>query len=312
MRAAPTFFIQQENLMETRQFGSTDMKVSVLGFGGAEIGFEKATVEVVARLLGDALDAGLNVIDTAECYLQSEELIGAAVAARRNDFHLFTKCGHFEGPYVEDWRPDSLLRSIQRSLKRLKTDRVDLVQLHSCSEGELRKGDVIAALQRAREQGYTRYLGYSGDGQAARYAIETGAFDAIQTSLSITDQEAIDLTLPLARERSMGVIVKRPLANAVWRHAQKPENTYVQPYWERLQKLNYDFLKADPKKTVSIALGFTVSVPGVHTAIVGTSKPGRWRENAALLESEPLSPQQFQAIRTRWHQAADAAWVGQT
>jgi aryl-alcohol dehydrogenase-like predicted oxidoreductase len=298
--------------METRQFGSTDMKVSVLGFGGAEIGFEKATVKVVARLLGDALDAGLNVIDTAECYLQSEALIGEAVGVRRNDFYLFTKCGHIEGSYVEDWRPDSLLRSIKRSLKRLKTDRVDLVQLHSCSEGELRKGDVIAALQRARERGYTRYLGYSGDGQAARYAIETGAFDALQTSLSITDQEAIDLTLPLARERSMGVIVKRPLANAVWRHAQKPEKTYVQPYWERLQKLNYDFLKADPKKTVSIALGFTVSVPGVHTAIVGTSKPGRWRENAALLESEPPSPQQFQAIRARWHQAAESTWVGQT
>jgi aryl-alcohol dehydrogenase-like predicted oxidoreductase len=298
--------------METRRFGKTDMQVTVLGFGGAEIGFEKATPDTVSRLLSSALDAGLNVIDTAECYLASEELIGQAVGSRRKDFYLFTKCGHPEKPGVGDWRPESLLQSIERSLRRLKTDRVDLVHLHSCSEQELRKGDVIAALKRACERGYTRYIGYSGDGHAARYAIETGAFDVLQTSVSIADQEAIDLTLPLARERSMGVIVKRPLANAVWRHAQKPENTYVQPYWERLQTLNYDFLKADPKKTASIALGFTVSVPGVHTAIVGTSKPGRWRENAALLESEPLSPQQFQAIRARWHQAADAAWVGQT
>jgi aryl-alcohol dehydrogenase-like predicted oxidoreductase len=297
--------------METRQFGKTDMKVSVLGFGGAEIGFEKATVEVVARLLGDALDAGLNLIDTAECYLQSEELIGQAVAARRDQFHLFTKCGHPDGPYVGDWRPDSLLRSIERSLTRLKTDRVDLVQLHSCSEEELRKGDVIAALERARALGYTRYIGYSGDGQAARYAIETGAFDALQTSLSITDQEAIDLTLPLARERSMGVIVKRPIGNAVWRHAKKPENTYIVPYWERLQKLNYDFVSGDPKRTFAIALGFTLRVPGVHTAIVGTAKPGRWRENAALVESHPLSQAQFQSIRDRWRQAASADWVGQ-
>jgi aryl-alcohol dehydrogenase-like predicted oxidoreductase len=298
--------------MEIRQFGKTDMKVKILGFGGAEIGFEQASVPVVARLLGEALDAGLNVIDTAECYLESEELIGQAVAARRNEFYLFTKCGHPEGPQAEDWRPDSLFRSIERSLKRLATDRVDLVQLHSCSEAELREGDVIAALERARERGYTRYIGYSGDGRAARYAIETGAFDALQTSLSIADQEAIELTLPLARERSMGVIAKRPIANAVWRHAQKPENSYIQPYWERIQTLDYDFLKADPKQIVSIALQFTLSVPGVHTAIVGSSKPGRWRENAELLEAEPLSPQRFEAIRARWRERASAAWVGQT
>jgi aryl-alcohol dehydrogenase-like predicted oxidoreductase len=297
--------------METRQFGKTDMKVSVLGFGGAEIGFEKATVEVVGRLLGDALNAGLNVIDTAECYLQSEELIGQAVASRRSDFYLFTKCGHPEQPMVGDWRPESLLKSIERSLQRLKTDRVDLVQLHSCSEAELRRGDVIAALQRARDKGQTRFIGYSGDGPVARYAIECGAFDALQTSLSIADQEAIDLTLPLARERQMGVIVKRPLGNAVWRYATKPDNGYVQPYWERLQALAYDFLKSDAQKIASIALNFTLNVPGVHTAIVGTAKPGRWRENAALLAPGPLEPDRFDAIRSRWRATAKSTWVGQ-
>jgi aryl-alcohol dehydrogenase-like predicted oxidoreductase len=297
--------------METRQFGKTDMKVSVLGFGGAEIGFEKATVPIVGQLLEDALDAGLNVIDTAECYLQSEELIGQAVAQRRDDFYLFTKCGHPERPMVGDWRPESLLKSIERSLQRLKTDRVDLVQLHSCSEDELRKGDVIAALVGARNKGYTRYIGYSGDGQAARYAIECGAFDSLQTSVSIADQEAIDLTLPLARERNMGVIVKRPIANAAWRHAQKPENAYVQPYWERLQKLKYDFLQSDTSNVVATALRFTLSVPGVHTAIVGTAKPGRWRENAALLEAGPLANERYEAIRSRWREVADAAWHGQ-
>ena len=166
--------------METRQLGGMDMQVGVLGFGGAEIGFERAEPEAVARLLGEALDAGLNVVDTAECYLDSEELIGRAVAGRRGDFYLFTKCGHPERPGVEDWRPGSLLASIGRSLRRLQTDPVDLVQLHSCSEPELRRGDVIAALQRAREKGYTRYIGYSGDGPAARSAIERGAFDALQ------------------------------------------------------------------------------------------------------------------------------------
>ena len=95
--------------MEKRAFGRTGMEVSALGFGGAEIGFENADADTVARLLNSALDAGLNVIDTAECYLASEELIGQAVADRREEFFLFTKCGHPDGLGVADWRPESLL-----------------------------------------------------------------------------------------------------------------------------------------------------------------------------------------------------------
>ena len=229
--------------MEQRKFGKTDMRVSVLGFGGAEIGFEHASPDAVEKLLGVALDAGLNVIDTAECYLESEELIGQAVSKRRDDFHLFTKCGHPDLPGKPDWRPESLLKSIERSLKRLKTDRVDLVHLHSCSEEELRKGDVIAALEEAKSKGYTRYIGYSGDDKAARYAVECGAFDSLQTSVSVFDQQAIELTLPLARERGMGVIAKRPLGNAVWRYSERPEG-YHQEYYDRAQKAaNISWLK---------------------------------------------------------------------
>src|ERR1051325_2232904 len=117
--------------MEKRQLGKTDMQVSVLGFGGAEIGFEGATEETVARLLKGALDAGLNVIDTGECYEGSEELIGRAVSGRRADYYLFTKCGHPRGVGSEDWSPQSLLESIERSLRRLRTDRLGLKQLYT-------------------------------------------------------------------------------------------------------------------------------------------------------------------------------------
>src|SRR4051812_9525306 len=161
--------------MEKRQLGQTDMQVSVLGFGGAEIGFEGATPETVERLLRSALDAGLNVIDTGECYEGSEALIGQTVSDRRADYYLFTKCGHPRGVGSEDWSPSSLLESIERSLGRLKTDRLDLIQLHGCSEAVLRKGDAIAALQTARERGYVRYIGYSGDSLAAKYAVDCGA-----------------------------------------------------------------------------------------------------------------------------------------
>jgi aryl-alcohol dehydrogenase-like predicted oxidoreductase len=299
--------------MEKRQLGKTDMEVSVLGFGGAEIGFEGATEETVARLLEGALDAGLNVIDTGECYEGSEELIGRTVADRRSDYYLFTKCGHPRGVGSEDWSPDSLLESIERSLRRLRTDRLDLIQLHSCSESVLRKGDAIAALQTARTKGYARYLGYSGDSHAARYAVECGAFDTLQTSINIADQEAIELLLPLARKNGLGVIAKRPIANAAWKESHKPISPYHHSYWERLKKLRYDFIHdLGTEDSVAHALRFTLSVPGVHTAIVGTTKPERWQENAAIVAHGPLSDAEFNAIRERWEEIAPAGWVGQT
>jgi aryl-alcohol dehydrogenase-like predicted oxidoreductase len=295
--------------MERRRLGATDIEASVLGFGGSEIGYQRVSGRTVARLLEGALDAGLNVVDTAECYEDSEVLIGRAIGGRRRDYHLFTKCGHSGGWGRADWRPAALLKSIERSVQRLATDHVDLVQLHSCSLEVLRKGDVIAALERARERGLTRYIGYSGDGEAARYAVECGRFDTLQTSVSIADQEAIELTLPLAVTRNVGVIAKRPIANAAWRYARKPAESYYQPYWTRLRALDYDFVRgADAAAT---ALRFTLSVPGVHTAIVGTTKPERWRENADSLRSGRLPPAAFERIRARWREIAEPSWDGQ-
>jgi aryl-alcohol dehydrogenase-like predicted oxidoreductase len=298
--------------MEYRKLGKTGMNVSVLGFGGWEIGYQHISLRTVKKLVNEAVDAGINVIDTADCYATSEELIGEAVGKRRNDFYLLTKCGHESGWSYSDWRPESLLRSIQRSLKRLKTDHLDLVQLHSCSEAELRKGAVIDTLKRAREHGYTRFIGYSGDSQTALYAVECGEFDTLQTSINIADQEALDLFLPLAGKSDIGVIAKRPVANVAWQNGDRPPtDTYGRPYWERLQKLQYELLRGRLKQTVAHALRFTVSVPGVHTAIVGTTKPGRFTENGAAVSAGPLPKEMFEDIRARWHEVAQPTWVGQ-
>lgn len=300
--------------MEKRRLGKTDMDVTVLGFGGAEIGYQKTAEDTAAELLNGALDAGINVIDTAECYQASEEMIGRAIGKRRKEFYLFTKCGHPHGmESAANWSKNSILQSIERSLKQLQTDRIDIVHLHSCSESELRKGEVIDALQTARERGHTRYIGYSGDSRAAHYAAECGAFDTLQLSINIADQEAIDLTMPIAREKNLGVIAKRPIANAAWKTGHKPIDSYQHEYWERLRKLNYDFLRhADLETGIGIALRFILNVPGVHTAIVGTTKPERLPQNAKLLEAGPLSEQEFHAIRHRWEEVAPRIWVGQT
>lgn len=298
--------------MEKRTLGKTGMEVSVLGFGGAEIGYQGVPFEQVERLLGKALDAGLNVIDTAECYRNSEELIGRAIGKRRQEYFLFTKCGHASGFDLPDWDPPMLEQQIDRSLKRLQTDSVDLLQLHSCSKDLLEKGDVIRVLEKARDAGKTRFIGYSGDGEDARFAINTGRFDTLQTSINIADQEALRLTLPLAHDKQMGVIAKRPIANAAWRTGSRPQDAYHQPYWDRLQKLNYEFLKEQLSDSISIALRFTLGSPGVSTAIVGTTNPDRLSENAKFLEAGPLSPEEFEMIRDRWDEVAEPDWVGQT
>jgi aryl-alcohol dehydrogenase-like predicted oxidoreductase len=299
--------------VERRQFGKTDMKVSILGFGGAEIGYQQASPKDVERLLNSAFDAGLNVIDTAECYMESEELIGQAVSHRRQDYYLFTKCGHARGFDLSDWDPKLIEKSIDRSLQRLRTDYVDVIHLHSCSEEILRRGEVIEVLQKAKQAGKTRYIGYSGDKQDALYAIELGVFDSFETSVNIADQEAIDLTIPRAVERGLGVIAKRPVANAAWLSKERPQSEYNVPYWERLRELNYAFTQGDTTaaSSVATALRFTLSIPGVHTAIVGTQNPDRYQQNAQILAEGLLDESQYKAIRDQWKAIAKADWVGQ-
>lgn len=308
--------------MEHRVLGRTGLSVSVLGFGGSEIGFQGADEATVRALLTSALNAGLNVIDTAECYPNSEDLIGRTVAHRRGDYVLLTKVGHEHGlGKGEDYSEASIARTIDRSLERLRTDHVDVVQLHSCGVEVLERGEAIEALRAARAAGKTRFIGYSGDNEAALWAVRSGAFDTLQTSASVADQWSIEHTLPLAAERGMGVIAKRPIANGAWRDEHEPTGAYQHEYWKRLRALDYPFLSAWNKSGPEAghhAMRFTLGVtdgkgtPLVHTAIVGTQNPSRWGENAAGLARGMLSATEIGEIRRRWGQVATAEWKGQT
>ena len=297
--------------MEKRKFGKTDMEFSVLGFGGAEIGREVTQADV-GELLNAALDAGLNVIDTAAAYWESEKLIGEAVGKRRKEFYLLTKCGALDGFTRYDWSKKGILETIENSLRNLKTDHLDIAQLHSCDSEILNRGEAIEALQRAQEKGYTRFIGYSGDNEDAKLALEMDVFDSLQTSVSIADQAAIEGLIKTAKEKEIGVIAKRPIANAVWRHKEKPSDSYHHEYWDRIQKLKYEFLEKGLEQATAHALRFTLSIDGIDTMIVGTTKPGRWSENAKYVAEGNLSGEEFEAIRNRWKEVGGEGWKQMT
>jgi len=300
--------------IEYRVLGKTGIRVSALGFGGSEIGYQEVAQRTVDKILGTALDAGINVVDTAECYANGEQLIGKALAHRRAEVTLMTKCGHarLDSASQPDWDPRMLASSIDRSLKNLRTDHVDVMQFHSCSKETLRDDRVVEVLTRARDAGKTRYIGYSGDSEDAVHAVEMGIFDTLQISLSIADQEAIDVVMPKAAARGMGVIVKRPIANAAWRSGTKPPaDWYTQPYWDRLQKLRYDFLGRDVETAVATALRFTLGTAGVSTAIVGTTRVERIAQNIGYASRGALPTSEYEAIRARWKSVARADWTGQ-
>ncbi|MBM4780026.1 MAG: aldo/keto reductase, partial [Archangiaceae bacterium] len=140
--------------MHRRMFGKTGLEVSVLGFGGSELGFDDGvTDQKVAALLHPAIDAGLNVIDTASAYLASEQLLGRALVGRRDQVHLFTKCGATDGFSRSDWSARGIRSQLEQSLRALKTDHVELLQLHSCGIDTLERGEAIDALETLKREG---------------------------------------------------------------------------------------------------------------------------------------------------------------
>lgn len=297
--------------MEKRTLGRTGLEISRLGVGLAEIGFNRLDAAEAGRVLNLALDSGITFLDTAACYDISEELIGQTVAHRRDEYVLATKCGHVTGGYTgEAWTAQTVTDSIDRSLRRLQTDHLDLVQLHSCGVDVLEKGEVIEALKAAQQAGKTRFIGYSGDNEPAAWAVQSGHFDTLQTSFNLTDQRArLNLFAP-AKAQNMGVIVKRPIANGAWGAASSPSD-YADQYFARAQAMmKAGPIDAAPENRILAALGFTLSHPEVDTAIVGTRNPDHMRANIEMVENQlPISPavvnelhRRFEALDDDWRQ----------
>lgn len=303
--------------MEKRLLGKTGLKVTPLGFGTAELGFLDITQATCDKLLNGVLDAGIALIDTAECYGAAEEKIGSAVSSRRDEYILVTKCGHkSEDNEPPEWSPEGITASAERSLRRLKTDHVDVLLLHSCSLDDLKRDDLITAFLKLKEWGLASYVGYSGDNEALEFAIQMGIFDCIETSLSICDQVNLDGTLARANEANLGILIKRPLANSCWRDMTRYGSfydEYTAAYTRRFNTMNLSPQSLGFEGDwLELALRFTVYQPGVHSAIIGGKNPDHIREDVMLAGKGALPPEVVERLRKAWHEHNDGSWKGET
>jgi len=307
--------------MQTVPFGKTGFDTSRLGVGLSEIGsFEISDQDQASDVLNTALDSGINFLDTSACYGISEQLVGKGVSNRRDDYFLATKAGHFvprgDG---EDWTYQTVVDSIDRSLRLLQTDHVDLVQLHSCEIDVLEKGEVIRALQEAEQAGKTRFLGYSGDNEAAHWAVDSGLFASLQTSYNLVEQRArTSKLLEKATANGMGTIIKRPIAGGVWGKS-RPEagiddaGGYNTPYLERAKAIRaLGDIENEPDDGILTALGYTLSDTNVSVAIVGTTNPSHMATNIMQIDNDlPISESVIAELNRRFEEL-DSDWAQRT
>jgi len=289
-----------------RPLGRTGLAVPALGLGAGEVGDARVDEAAAGHLLQEALDLGVTLVDTARSYGLSEERIGRHLAHRRGEYVLVTKVGYgVEGE--ADWTAGCVRRGIDEALVRLRTEVIDLVLLHSCGPEALAGEGILGALDDARRAGKIRAAGYSGENAALGQAIASGRFGAVECSVNLCDQRGLDGALPDAAARGLGVVAKRPLANAPWRHAARPVGQYVEPYWERWQAMG---LGSGGLAWDELALRFAAFAPGVSCCIAGTARVEHLRRNVEAVAKGPLPPAQVEAIRVAFR-AHDRGWEGQ-
>jgi len=290
--------------MVYRDFGNTGLKVSALGLGAGQIGDHSIPDEQINDLLNFALDNGITLIDTARGYGASEERIGKFISHRRNEFVLSTKVGYGIQGFT-DWTYDIIIAGVNDALRIMKTDYIDIVHLHTCPKETLQHNWVIEALLKTVEDGKVKVAAYSGENEDLSYAVNSGRFRSIQTSVNISDQRDIDTTISEAKNREMGVISKRPLANAPWRFSEQPYGNYCEQYWLRWKKMNLDF-DIEPNE---LFLRFSAFANGVDCIITGTSNIKNLKKNLQLVEKGPLPEEVYTYIREAFKKNDDN-WIG--
>jgi aryl-alcohol dehydrogenase-like predicted oxidoreductase len=291
--------------MDIRDFGKTGLRVSAIGFGGGQIGDAKLDESFAGTLLNEAADAGITLFDTARGYGLSEERIGRHLKHRRHSLVYSTKVGYGIQGHA-DWTYGCVEAGIYEAMQRLQTDCIDIVHLHSCPVEILERGEVIRALEDAKHAGKIRVAAYSGDNDALEWAVASGRFGGMMSSINICDQRVLERGLPWAKDRNMGALAKRPVANAPWRFAHRPYGDYAEEYWHRWKTMQLD-VGMDWQEA---AIRFAAYTWGVDSLIIGSTKIEHIKANIALVERGALDAGVYNALRNAFR-AHDQGWTGQ-
>lgn len=291
-----------------RRLGRTGLDVTTLGYGSMELRNEwpsrDTTEEQAEVILNHVLDSGINFIDTAIDYGDAEERIGRHISHRRSEYILATKCGCLSGellasappvdrisrhPHV--FTPDNIIRGLEQSLTRMRTDYVDLMQFHiSPSRDQLLKEGGLECLEDLKRQGLVRSIGMSGVAPNLLDHIEMDVFDEFQIPYSAMQRDHEDL-ITAAGEAGAGIVIRGGAAKG-------GPGKETGKMWDAWQSVDLTDLQGDMTRQQFI-LRFTLSHPHVDTTIVGTINPDHLAENIGAAKQGALPSEIYEAAKER-------------
>jgi aryl-alcohol dehydrogenase-like predicted oxidoreductase len=299
----------------TRALGRTGANVTILGYGAMELrgqpGGPEITDEDAGRLLNAVLDDGINLIDTSPDYGRSEELVGTHVGHRRDEFFLASKCGcpaefpaDVPPPYPHDYSQQNVRVNVEQSLRRLRTDRLDLVQVHmSPPVATLEADHTIETLKELQAEGKIRFIGMSGILPNLPDHIAMNVFDAFQIPYSAVQRDHENL-ITEAADKGAGTLIRGGAARGA---ASEEKNWTVGPLTQQpgVGQRNWEtsgmgaLLDEAGIGRMEFILRFTLSHPGLSTTIVGTANPAHLAGNIATAEKGPLPADLYEEAKKR-------------
>ncbi|WP_018752548.1 aldo/keto reductase [Paenibacillus sanguinis] len=289
--------------MKLNRLGSSDLLVSEIGLGCMSLGMDERKA---IAIIHEALDRGVNLLDTADLYDsgRNEEIVGKAIRGRRDQVIIATKVGNRRIPGQEGWSWDAsksyILAAVKDSLRRLNTDYIDLYQLHGGTLDDP-MDDTIEAFEQLKREGYIRQYGISSiRPNVIREYVSRSSIVSVMNSYSIVDRRAEEAVLPLLQEQGISVIARGPLSSgalAANRQPVKGVPDYELNELLELRRALEESLVTPARSLTQLAIRYSLAHPAVAAVIPGASSREQLQQNLAAADLPDLTETEISLIR---------------